>query len=92
MSQSDFRSFMAAFRGRSSRVCRRVCGVRVWQRGYHDRVLRDHDPTERVVAYIVGNPVRAGLVSKARAYPYSWSEGWPTNVGQSVDVGCRRLS
>ena len=26
-------------------------------------------------AYIVGNPVRAGLVSKARAYPYSWSKG-----------------
>jgi putative transposase len=61
---SDFRLFMAAFRGRSSRVCRSACGVRVWQRGYYDRVLRDHDPSERVAAYIVHNPC---------------VQGWPRN-------------
>jgi putative transposase len=89
---SDFRLFMAAFRGRSSRVCRSACGVRVWQRGYYDRVLRDHDPSERVAAYIVHNPVRAGLASEPRAYPFSWSENWPTNVGQFVAGRRPRLS
>ena len=89
---SDFRLFMAAFRGRSSRVCRSACGVRVWQRGYYDRVLRDHDPSEWVAAYIVHNPVRAGLASEPRAYPFSWSENWPTNVGQFVAGRRPRLS
>jgi putative transposase len=79
---SNFRLFMAAFRGRSSRHCARTCSLPLWQRGYHERVLRDHDPTERVVAYIVSNPVRAGFVTDPMTYRFSWAEGWPAKVSQ----------
>ncbi len=41
----------------------------LWQEGYHDRILRDRDPTEGVIRYIVENPVRAGLVDDSREYP-----------------------
>jgi putative transposase len=41
----------------------------LWQRGYHDRILREDDPTEGVVQYIVSNPLRAGLVRDVRDYP-----------------------
>jgi putative transposase len=69
--RANLRLFMSAFRGRSARVA----GVRLWQRGYYERVLRQHEPSERVIAYIIGNPVRARLVSNPSAFPYSWVEG-----------------
>jgi hypothetical protein len=37
--------------------------------GYFDRILRDNDPTEGVIRYILENPVRAGLVDDVREYP-----------------------
>jgi putative transposase len=43
--------------------------TRLWQEGFYDRILRDKDPTEGVVRYILENPVRAGLVDDAREYP-----------------------
>ena len=43
--------------------------TRLWQEGYFDRILRDDDPSEGVIRYILENPVRAGLVDDARAYP-----------------------
>ena len=42
----------------------------LWQEGFHDRVLREDDHTEDVVRYILLNPVRAGLVTDPRDYPY----------------------
>jgi putative transposase len=42
---------------------------RLWQEGFHDRILRDQDVTESVVRYILENPVRAGLVDDPREYP-----------------------
>jgi putative transposase len=50
----------------------RVTG-RVWQEGFHDRVLRQDASTLDVVAYIVTNPVRAGLAGNVAAYPFSGS-------------------
>lgn len=41
----------------------------LWQEGYYDRILRDHDPNEGVIRYILENPVRAGLVDDPREYP-----------------------
>jgi putative transposase len=40
----------------------------LWQRGYHDRILREADMTEPVIRYILLNPVRAGIVSDPREY------------------------
>ena len=48
---------------------RRGQHTRLWQEGFYDRVLRDKDPTEGVIRYILENPVRAGLVDDPRAYP-----------------------
>jgi len=46
---------------------------RLWQPGFHDRVLREADDTRAVVAYILQNPVRAGLVKRAGDYPWTGS-------------------
>ena len=46
------------------------CGVRdhLWQRSYFDSVIRDRAVLRQVVEYILGNPVRAGLVAERSEY------------------------
>ena len=55
---------------------KRAAGVPVWQVGYHERVLRSDEPTPAVVAYVLANPVRAGLVENPADYPFSGSGRW----------------
>jgi putative transposase len=43
---------------------------RVWQPGYHDRRVREHEDLDAYSEYIIGNPVRAGLCNEPREYPY----------------------
>lgn len=42
----------------------------LWQRGYHDRVIRDRERLSDVVSYVIWNPVRAGLVERPCEYPF----------------------
>lgn len=41
---------------------KRIARRSLWQDGYYERVLRDWEDTRAVVAYILDNPVRKGLV------------------------------
>jgi REP element-mobilizing transposase RayT len=70
---SDFQGFCYRLRRRTSSACRPIIREGLWQNGYHERVLRGPRGTEAIVAYIVNNPVRAGLTVRAEDYPYSWS-------------------
>jgi hypothetical protein len=44
----------------------------VWQTESFDRVLRSSESLDAKVAYILDNPVRAGLVSKWDNYAWTW--------------------
>lgn len=46
----------------------------VWQRDYWDRYIRDESHLSDCVAYIHANPVKAGWVKTADAWP--WSSAW----------------
>jgi REP element-mobilizing transposase RayT len=48
-------------------------GERLWQRRYYDHILRPNDSLDQVLWYVWLNPVRAGLCTDARSYPYSGS-------------------
>ena len=65
---------MKGFKGRSSRSIGSLGGVSgpVWQPGFHDRALRREESVEDAARYICANPLRAGIVSSLRAYPF-WS-------------------
>jgi hypothetical protein len=67
-----------------------ISGV-VWQSSYYDHVLRKDEDLERVARYILGNPVRKGLVDAAEAYPLSrsFSRNWPTYQGGSWSAAAR---
>jgi REP element-mobilizing transposase RayT len=45
----------------------------IWQRSFWDHFLRSTDDLAVVVAYILNNPVRAGLVQEWRDYPFAGS-------------------
>jgi putative transposase len=53
---------------------RRTRGGYLWQDGYHDRILREDEDVLPVVAYILANPVRRGLVARWDEYPFSGSD------------------
>lgn len=44
-----------------------------WQRSFWDHFLRADEDLEQVLAYVLNNPVRYGLVEDRRDYPYSGS-------------------
>ena len=44
------------------------------QVGYHDRVLRRDESILEAVAYVLDNPVRAGIVPRSEDYPWSGSD------------------
>ena len=52
---------------------KRVAHRHIWQPGYFDRVLRETEDTRQVVAYVLLNPVRKGLVARPEDYPFSGS-------------------
>ncbi|MEX2160238.1 MAG: transposase [Dehalococcoidia bacterium] len=53
----------------------------LWQRSYYDHVLGQDDDSDRIVRYILDNPVDACLVEDAFDYPYSWcAYDWPERI------------
>jgi putative transposase len=67
---SDLLKFIRMFRQRSGRRFRKQFGRYLWQEGFFDRFVRSEEATRTVVAYIVANPLRAGLCSDVRDYPF----------------------
>ena len=68
---SDFCLFMKDMKQRTSYHAIRLGGGRLWQDGYHDRIVRQDEDLTAYVDYIRQNPVRAGLVERAEDYPYA---------------------
>ena len=66
----------------SARRVRREADVhcRVWARGYHDHGLRQEEGVREAARYVVGNPLRAGLVARVADYPF-WDAVWVKGDG-----------
>ena len=50
-------------------------GRRIWQKGFYDRALRRDEDLVAVARYVVGNPVRTGIVDRVGDYPH-WDAVW----------------
>ena len=48
---------------------------RLWQKGYHDRALRDEEDIKDIARYIIKNPIRARLTTRIGDYPL-WDACW----------------
>ena len=70
---SDLLRFARTWKQRCAVRVRAAIDVDLWQDGFYDHVLRGEEDSLAVAAYIVANPVRAGLVKSVTEYPYSGS-------------------
>lgn len=80
---ADFRLFMRNWKKRTTQWMQTEAGGRLWQESYFERVLRGEEGTAEVIAYILDNPVRAGLVKSAMDYPFGWSIATHEEIGAS---------
>ena len=53
---------------------------KLWQKGLHDRIVRDRVDLFQRIGYIVSNPVVAGLVATPEDYPFWGSQRWTRDV------------
>ena len=67
---ADLLEAVRLWKQRTGYAWRRSTGGRLWQPGFHDRILREEDDTRLVVRYVLQNPVRAGLVTNIRDYAW----------------------
>jgi putative transposase len=74
--ESDFKRFAKMAKQRSGGAYARSRHARLWQEGYYERVLREHDDPRPLARYIINNPVRAGLVESPADYAFIGSEVW----------------
>ena len=72
--RSDCRDFIKRAKQYSGFYFTRARGEKLWQRYGYERVLRNDEATLDVARYILRNPVRAGLVSDPRGYPFLGSD------------------
>ncbi|HEV8347775.1 MAG TPA: transposase [Vicinamibacterales bacterium] len=81
---ADFLKFVCMYKQRSAFEFKKTTGGRLWQEGFYDHVLRDEESTLSVAAYIIQNPVRAGLCKDPREYPFVGSSQY--SLDQLVDA------
>ena len=53
---------------------RHATNTALWQGGFFDHILREEEDRDKLVRYILANPIRAGLVMDVREYPF-WGSG-----------------
>jgi len=68
LDKTKLEDFAKSFKGRLSPVLRNL-GIN-WQKGYYDRLIRDQDPVDVVVRYMLMNPYRKGLLRTDEKWPY----------------------
>jgi REP element-mobilizing transposase RayT len=61
-------------KGRTARYCNQALqrSGGFWHHESYDHVVRDQEDYERIVGYILDNPVKAGLVENREDWPYTY--------------------
>ena len=72
--KKDIVKFVGEYKGRTTRTAWKF-GIKgkLWQTSFYDHFLRKEEDIEKVVMYVLNNPVRKGLVSEWMEYHYSGS-------------------
>jgi len=72
----DIVQFVGAFKNLAQRAAWRL-GVRgaFWQRSFWDHFVRSDEDLNAVIAYVLNNPVRAGLADTPEAYRFAGRPG-----------------
>ena len=71
---SDLLLFVWDFKRRTGFSFKRAAGEFLWQEGFCDRILRSDECVIAAARYLLGNPIRAGLVRHPLEWPFMGSE------------------
>jgi REP element-mobilizing transposase RayT len=76
----DLAVILKPIKGVSAYRINRLLGLRgsVWQTERRDRIIRNESEFESYIWYMCQNPVKAGLVTSPKHYPYRIDRGHPT--------------
>ena len=72
--RSDAKAFIKSAKQLSGYYFSKAHGYRLWQRYGYERIMRDEVERALTIRYLVANPVRAGLASHPRDYPFVGSQ------------------
>lgn len=69
-------AIMHSLKRHTAREANRILGREgaFWQHESYDHVVRDAEEHERIVKYILNNPVKAGLVPRWQEWPWSYTK------------------
>jgi putative transposase len=70
---SDLVAFVRGFKANAVVALRHHGLHDLWQKGFHDHILRSSYEVAAATAYIFENPIRAGLASTVYDWPFSGS-------------------
>jgi len=70
---SDFKKFISSFKQKTGFYYSKIFSKKLWQTNYYEHILRKDEITQKVVRYILENPVRKNLVKDFKDYPFSGS-------------------
>jgi len=77
LEHDNLSELMRLFKGASSQLINKQLQRQgtFWQRGFYDHAIRKEEDLRVAARYIVGNPLRAGLVETIGDYPH-WDAKW----------------
>jgi putative transposase len=84
---ADMRRFVSIAKQRSGYAFARTHHERLWQPSFFDRTIRSNEDIAEAVAYVIRNPVRAGIVNDPADYPHWGSQAYSREAILGF-VGC----
>jgi putative transposase len=74
LGETPMRKILQQWKGATARAANSLLGVQTafWQSDYWDTHMRDPDQEEKTIRYIRNNPVKAGLTSDWKAWPWTY--------------------
>jgi REP element-mobilizing transposase RayT len=80
---------MDAIKGASAHKVNKLLGRRggVWQTESFDHVVRSSENLNAKIAYVLQNPVRAGLVNELAEYPWMWRKAFVNPFAPALKLG-----
>jgi REP element-mobilizing transposase RayT len=71
--EKRLQDWMIVFKRYTARMVKNEFKIQqLWQRDFHDHIIRRKESLIQKAEYIVNNPVREGIVEEWEDYPHSW--------------------
>ena len=83
--ESVFETFVE-WKHRAALLAWRRRDVRLWQESFYDHILRTDDDSWSVAAYIMANPLRAGLTKRIGEVLAGWARAYTASKGCKLSI------